>query len=84
MLAPTEAPGHPHNQARQSYLTVDGTVQPAPAPRFSRTPGAVRFPPAPAGQHTRDVLTEHGFSAAEISALMASGVAAEAVPVPVP
>jgi alpha-methylacyl-CoA racemase len=77
VLAPTEAPGHPHNLARDSYVTVDGIVQPAPAPRFSRTPGAVRRSPAKAGAHTREVLAERGFTAAEISGLVANGAAAQ-------
>ena len=42
-----EAPQHPHNLARQSFVTVDGVVQPAPAPRFSATPPAL--PPAATG-----------------------------------
>ncbi len=42
VLGMTEAPLHPHNLARQNMLQVDGTLQPAPAPRFSRTPGAIQ------------------------------------------
>jgi alpha-methylacyl-CoA racemase len=45
VLSPWEAPGHPHNVARDTFVTVDGLVQPAPAPRFSRTPAA--HPTAP-------------------------------------
>ena len=37
-----EAPKHPHNAARQTFVDVDGVVQPAPAPRFSATPGAIQ------------------------------------------
>jgi len=42
-----EAPAHPHNQARGTFVEVDGVVQPAPAPRFSRTVPAMPVPPAP-------------------------------------
>jgi alpha-methylacyl-CoA racemase len=58
VLRMSEAVAHPHNVARQTFLELDGVVQPAPAPRFSRTPGAVRRPPAHAGQHTDEVLAE--------------------------
>jgi alpha-methylacyl-CoA racemase len=51
-----EAQRHPHNVARQTYVDVDGMLQPAPAPRFSRTPGKVRFGPRPIGEDTLDVL----------------------------
>ena len=47
VLTLSEAPSHPHNAARQTFVTVDGTVQPAPAPRFSRTPSAIGPRPAP-------------------------------------
>ena len=78
VLAPSEAPGHHHNAARRSYLEVDGIRQPAPAPRFSRTPGAVRRPAAQPGEHTRQVLAELEFSAADIDELIGSGAAAQA------
>ena len=42
VLSMAEAPEHPHNQARQNMLQIDGQMQPAPAPRFSRTPGAIQ------------------------------------------
>jgi alpha-methylacyl-CoA racemase len=45
VLAPTEAHRHPHNAARGTFVAVDGEVQPAPAPRFDRTPAP---PPRPA------------------------------------
>jgi alpha-methylacyl-CoA racemase len=47
-------------------------VQPAPAPRFSRTPNEVARPPAHAGQHSAEVLADFGFAAAEIEKLRAS------------
>jgi alpha-methylacyl-CoA racemase len=77
VLSPSEAPDHPHNRARQAFVPVDGSLEPAPAPRFSRTPSA---PPSPApapGQHTDEVLgTWAGFSAAEIADLRATGAVA--------
>ena len=69
VLSFTEAPHHPHNRARQTFIDVDGVTQPAPAPRFSRTPGAVRYGPQPVGADTREVLMEWGLSPEEIAAL---------------
>jgi alpha-methylacyl-CoA racemase len=54
----TEAQAHPHLVARETFVDVSGVVQPAPAPRFSRTPGAVRGPAPYAGQHTDEILAE--------------------------
>jgi len=69
-----EAAGHPHNTARRAFIQVEGVDQPAPAPRFSVTPGGVhRAPPKP-GQHTDEILAEWGgFSDGEISALRRLG-----------
>jgi alpha-methylacyl-CoA racemase len=55
-----EARAHPHLVARETFVDVVGVSQPAPAPRFSRTPGAIRGPAPYPGQHTDDVLAEHG------------------------
>jgi alpha-methylacyl-CoA racemase len=76
VLSLTEAPSHPHNQDRATFIEVDGITQPAPAPRFSRTPGAVRRPPSAAGQHTDEALADWGFAAERIAALKASGAIA--------
>lgn len=65
----TEAPSHPHNVARNAFVTVDGVLQPAPAPRFSVTPGEIQRPPPKAGEHTDSALQSWGFSAAEIEHL---------------
>ena len=73
VLSLTEAPAHPHNRARGTFVEVEGVVQPGPAPRFSRTPGAVSRPPARAGQHTEEALRDWGFSADDLSALRAQG-----------
>lgn len=64
-----EAPAHPHNQARQTFVTVDDVVQPAPAPRLSRTPAAVQGAPPTPGADTVAVLQAWGFAEAEIEAL---------------
>jgi alpha-methylacyl-CoA racemase len=58
VLSLAEAPLHPHNVHRETFVEREGVVQPAPAPRFSRTPGAIQRPPAHAGQHTDEVLGE--------------------------
>jgi len=73
VLSLIEAPEHPHNQARGTYIKVDGMVQPAPAPRFDRTPSAVRHGNRPLGSDTDSVLMDAGFSAGEIDALRAQG-----------
>ena len=75
VLSFAEAPAHAHAVARQGFVTVDGVVQPAPAPRFGRTPAAVpRGAPQP-GEHTAQLLQEAGYSAAEIQALVRAGAA---------
>jgi alpha-methylacyl-CoA racemase len=70
-----EAPKHPHNAARQTFVEIDGVVQPAPAPRFSATPGAVQSGPPAIGGDTETALADWGFSAIEISALKAAAAA---------
>jgi len=77
VLPMAEAPTHPHNQARGTFATLDGVVQPAPAPRFSRSgEEPLRRPPHP-GEHTRELLTEAGLDEAAVEALLSSGAAAE-------
>ena len=68
-----EAPLHPHNQARSTFVVVDDVLQPAPAPRLSRTPAAIRGPAPLPGADTEAVLGDFGFSQAEIDALRAAG-----------
>ncbi|MEU5726713.1 CaiB/BaiF CoA-transferase family protein [Micromonospora sp. NPDC047738] len=69
----TEAPEHPHLAARGVFVDHDGITQPAPAPRFSATPTAIRRPPPRPGEHTDELLTEAGFDADRIAALRAAG-----------
>lgn len=63
-----EATTHPHNVARSTFIETDGITHPAPAPRFSRTPG-VAGPVPKVGQHTLEVLDELGYSDLEIATL---------------
>ncbi|NPC54966.1 CaiB/BaiF CoA transferase family protein [Caenimonas soli] len=77
VLSMREAAAHPHNAARGTFVDDGGVVQPAPAPRFDRTP-AVLPPKAPrTGEHTRELLALAGLDAAGIDALVAGGVAFE-------
>jgi alpha-methylacyl-CoA racemase len=71
-----EAPRHPHMRARGTFVEVGGELQPAPAPRFSRTPATPPLPAAEPGMHTDAVLLEYGFSSAEVEQLRAAGVTA--------
>ena len=69
VLTFNEAPNHPHNRARKTFVDVEGVFQPNPAPRFSRTPGSVKGSAPGYGQNTRDGLLEWGFREAEIDSL---------------
>ncbi len=73
VLSLTEAPQHPHNVARGSFVEVDGMLHPAPAPRFSRTPAQLRHGPRPVGADSQAVLADWGFSAGQIDDLLRSG-----------
>ncbi|GAN00294.1 alpha-methylacyl-CoA racemase [alpha proteobacterium U9-1i] len=75
VLSMTEAPTYPPNVARGVFVAANGFTQPAPAPRFSLTPGAIQGPPVARGAHTEDALREWGFAAEEINALRAHGAA---------
>ena len=76
VLSMPEAAAHPHNVHRGTFTEVAGIVQPAPAPRFSRTPGDIARPPAHPGQHTDEVLTDWGFETAEVAKLRDAGAVA--------
>jgi alpha-methylacyl-CoA racemase len=73
VLSMDEAADHPHNLARGGFLELDGVTQPAPAPRFSRTPLAAPTPPEAAGD-PRAILAEWGVGAAEIEAAWSAGL----------
>ena len=74
VLSFEEAPAHAHAVARQAFVAVDGVVQPAPAPRFGRTPAGPPRRAPQVGEHTLDVLQQAGFSAADVQALVRQGV----------
>ncbi len=76
VLSMDEAPQHPHNQTRGTFITQDGVTQPAPAPRFSRTPSAIQSPPATPGEHTEEALSDWGFSSADLEKLRTCGAIA--------
>ena len=73
VLDMAEAPDHPHNQARQTFIDQDGYRQPAPAPRFSATPPGRPGEPFFQGEHTRHILAEAGYDDAAIDQLIADG-----------
>ena len=68
-----EAPAHPHNVARGTFIELDGVSQPGPSPRFSRTAADTPTPPPTVGEHTEEALSDWGFSDNEISGLKAAG-----------
>jgi alpha-methylacyl-CoA racemase len=74
VLSMDEAPVHPHARARGAFIDVGGAIQPAPAPRFSRTPSARPEVAPGVGAHADEVLSEAKFTGGEIAALRAAGV----------
>jgi alpha-methylacyl-CoA racemase len=76
VLSPSEAASHPHNVARGTFVSLDGAVQPAPAPKFDRTPAAVPSAPHEPRVDTGEVLTELGYSVDDINRLRSTGVIA--------
>lgn len=74
VLSFAEAAAHPHARARGAHATVDGVLQPSPAPRFSRTPAAIAGPPPQRGEHGRRALESWGFDAGGIDQLCSLGV----------
>ena len=76
ILPMSKAAQHPHLAARGTFVEKDGIVQPAPAPRFSRTTSSLDLPPSPAaGHHTREVLTAWGIK--DVDGLLDRGVAVQ-------
>ncbi|MBQ1073161.1 CoA transferase [Micromonospora sp. C31] len=71
-----EAPEHPHLAARGTFVQRNGVTQPAPAPRFSGTPTALRRPPPQPGEHTDELLAEAGFGPERVAALRAAAAVA--------
>lgn len=68
-----EAPAHPHNVAREAFVKHASIVQPAPAPRFSRTKPEIQSEPAQLGEHSRQILHDWGFSIGAIDRLTDAG-----------
>jgi alpha-methylacyl-CoA racemase len=64
VLTMGEAPSHPHMASRGTFVDVDGVTQPAPAPRFSRTPSAIRHAQPVNGQHGAEILRDWGVAGA--------------------
>ena len=71
VLSMDEAPHHPHNRHRGTFVEQGGVVQPGPAPRFSRTPSKIQRPPARPGEHTEEALRDWGFGPSELERLRA-------------
>src|SRR5438270_452946 len=78
VLSMTEAPSHPHNVARQTFVQRDGVTQPAPAPRFSRPTAGIAGPPPAPGEHTDDALADCGFTADDLAKPRETGAGAQA------
>ena len=76
VLDMSEAPKHPHNVERKTFIDLEGVTQPAPAPRFSRTEPEVVSSPSVVGEHTDEVLTSIGLSDEDINTLKTSGAVA--------
>ena len=76
VLDMSEAPKHPHNIERKTFIDLEGVTQPAPAPRFSRTEPEVVSSPSIVGEHTNEVLSSIGLSDEDISSLKTSGAVA--------
>jgi alpha-methylacyl-CoA racemase len=74
ILGLDEVRDHPHNRERELLIELDGLLQPAPAPRLSRTPGKALQPGKPRGAHTREVLEQLGYESEEVEALFEKGI----------
>ena len=77
VLSMDEAPRHPHNRHRGTFVEQGGVTQPGPAPRFSRTPSAIQRPPATPGEHTEEALRDWGFANSDLERLRKSGAIAK-------
>lgn len=77
VLGADEVAAHPQHVARSAFVEVDGISQPAPAPRFDRTPAAIDAPPPMPGEHTRSALRSWGIADDRVGGWLASGAAAQ-------
>lgn len=73
VLSLAEAPRHPHNVARKTFVEVEGVLQPAPSPRFSRTAATIQGAPPVPGEHSESALADWGVPKSEIEKLKAAG-----------
>ena len=64
-----EAPDHPHNKERETFVNFEGITQPAPAPRFSRTQGTIQSSANLTGENSEEILEKWGFTNDQISNL---------------
>ena len=78
VLSIDEVRQHPHHRARDTFIDDGDYWQPAPTPRFSRTPGSVDGPADRVGERTEAILSGFGFSDHEIEQLLTSGAASAA------
>jgi len=76
VMSMEEAPGHPHLEARGTFVEVEGIRQPGPAPRFSRTPGGIRNRSPRPGENGEAALRDWGLSDAQVAALREAGILA--------
>jgi len=74
VLSFSEARRDPHNLARASFVDIAGVAQPAPAPRFSRTPAAVRNAPPERGEGGAQALADWGFGEGDLAKLKSLGL----------
>jgi alpha-methylacyl-CoA racemase len=77
VLTPDEAPEHPHNHARGTLIEIGDILQPAPAPRFDRTPAGVPTPPRPVGADTEEALLDWGLNQSEVDQWRRAGTVAQ-------
>jgi alpha-methylacyl-CoA racemase len=73
VLDMVEAPKHPHNAARGTFADAFGVIQPAPAPRFSRTEGAIQGHPPVAGEQTKSAMIDWGVAPDRVAAMLKTG-----------
>ncbi|MCZ6737349.1 MAG: CoA transferase, partial [Actinobacteria bacterium] len=76
VLSMEEAPNHPHNRSRGTFVEVADVTQPAPAPRFSTTPAAISGGPSVPGADTDSILDQLGYSSTQIGMLRSTGAVA--------
>lgn len=74
VLSMAEAPNHPHNTSRATFVTQSGVTQPTPAPRFTNAPAQMPSPPPAKGQDNETALLDWGFSQSDIHAMLTEGL----------